>query len=529
MTAHAPHNLGAPISSFVGRAEELAEVRTLVDQHRLITLTGVGGCGKSRLADALCRRLLTDRSLPRDGVRWVDLGSLSDPEEVAEACLTALRLRREPEGDPVDTLCQALVDRQLLLCLDTCEHLLDAVADLADRVLRAAPGVTLLTTSREPLGIAGEAVCRVPSLNPRDAVDLFVARARLAGADLEGAPDVAAICRRVDHLPLAIELAAGWTHVLGPRQLLDGLDDRFRLLTGGARRAIPRHQTLLASIDWSHDLLAEPEQVVLRRLGVFAGHVDLDGVLQVCGDPDTPSDEVIALVGRLVDKSLVVCDQTHEPVRYRLLDTVRHYAEERLVAADEVAAVRDRHLEWCTARAEAAAARSTDDWLAEVRALGDNVRAALDWGLEGHATRVTRGRRLLAAMVMPWLLTGRTHEALGMLARVDEQGRPDAVGERLETGAALVRMVSGPRGRPGPLRRRARTPTAWPGHARSSWGPSPASSSTTRPASGRLSSRRPSPSSPATASAATSVGSWRPSASPPGSATRRRSTSSVPP
>lgn len=345
---------------------------------------------------------------------------MTAPEEVADACLRVYGIRREPDRDPVDTLCTQLADRDLLIGLDTCEHVLDAVADLTDRLLRSAPAVTLLVTSREPLGVAGEAVCRVPSLTAQDAVDLFRLRAQLAAGEAAvdgGDEDVAAICARVDRLPLAIELAASWTRILSPRQLLSGLDDRFRLLTGGSRRAIPRHQTLLASIAWSHDLLTAPEQVVFRRLAVFAGSFDLDGAAAVAGDQGGDSDEVVDLLGRLVDKSLVVCERAEHEVRYRLLDTVRHFGEDRLTAAGELSEVRDRHLEWCARRAESAAAdpQDYDSWLASVHALGDNVRAALDWGLGDDEPRGELARRLAAAMVMPWMLTGRTHEGLGIL------------------------------------------------------------------------------------------------------------------
>lgn len=449
MVVGARHNLGAPISSFVGRGEELTEVRALLDRHRLVTLTGVGGCGKSRLADAVCRQLLeTEERTRRDGVWWVDLGALADPDEVADACLSVHGLRREPDRDPVDTLSTRLADAHLLICLDTCEHVLDAVAEIADRLLRSAAGVRLLTTSREPLGVPGEAVCRVPSLSPRDAVELFSERAQLAAGPVpEGlGDDVAAICARVDRLPLAIELAAGWTRILSPRQLLEGLDDRFRLLTGGSRRAVPRHQALLASIAWSHDLLTEPEQVVFRRLAAFSGFFDLDGATAVAGDPAADDDHIVEMLGRLVDKSLVVCEQAGREIRYRLLDSVRHYGEDRLTAAGELLEVRDRHLVWCAARAEAAATEPADydSWLAGTDALGDNVKAALEWGLGDPTARGDLARRLAAAMVMPWFLTGRTHEGLGAARRALTPERDDVLHERLITGTGLIEMISGP-------------------------------------------------------------------------------------
>lgn len=449
MAAGAGHNLGAPVSSFVGRVEELTEVRALLDHHRLVTLTGVGGCGKSRLADAVCRQLVdTEEPTPRDGVWWVDLGSLADPDEVADACLGVYGLRREPDRDPVDSLCARLADAEVMICLDTCEHVLDAVAELADRLLRSAAGVRLLTTSREPLGVPGEAVCRVPSLSPQDAVELFSVRAQLAAGPVpEGdGDDVAAICARVDRLPLAIELAAGWTRMLSPGQLLKGLDDRFRLLTGGARRAVPRHQALLACIAWSHDLLTEPEQVLFRRLAAFSGFFDLDGVAAVAGEPADDGDEMVERLGRLVDKSLVVCEQAEREVRYRLLDTVRQYGEDRLTVAGELSEIRDRHLQWCTARAEAAATDPPDydGWLAEINTLGDNIKAALDWGLHEQTDRRDLGRRLTAAMVMPWFLTGRTHEGLGAARRALTWEHDDVLHERLVTGTGLIEMISGP-------------------------------------------------------------------------------------
>jgi predicted ATPase/class 3 adenylate cyclase len=404
-----PANLPSQLTSFVGRGDEIAQVRRLAAEQRLVTLTGPGGCGKTRLAVQVAAEV-ADRW--PDGVWWVDLGSVTDPTMVAELAASTMRVLVEPAGGPLRALATQLAQARLLLCLDTCEHLLDAIAELAGTLLHACPGVSVLATSREPLGVAGETVWRVPSLREGEAVHLFADRAALArpGLTMEDDPAVRAVCRRLDGIPLAIELAAAWVRVLAPAEIAAGMDDRFRLLAGGPRGVVARHRTLAASMEWSHDLLEKPDRVVFRRLAVFAGGFTLQAAHDVCD-----SDDVLAAVGRLVDKSLVVVQEDGREVRYRLLDTVRQYAEGRLHEAGETATIRDRHLDHFLAFAELAGPeleRDQDRWRMVLEAERDNLHAALEWGLA--ATGPERGRRLAASLARWWFLHG--HAATGHCA-----------------------------------------------------------------------------------------------------------------
>ncbi len=404
-----PTNLPAPLTSFVGREWELAAVRRVQAGTRLLTLTGPGGGGKTRLALALAEELLWAYA---HGVWLVNLASVTDPALVPRVVASALGLR--PAGPPVPltaALAAALRERQLLLVLDNCEQLLPACAVVVEALLLACPHLEIVATSREPLGVSGEVVWRVPPLSvPEcgrpgasgdqrtarhggeadaaallryDAVRLFVERARLQRPDFTltagNAPAVAEICRRLDGIPLAIELAAARLSVLSVPQIAARLHDRFRLLTGGGRTALPRHQTLRAALDWSHDLLFAAEQALLRRLAVFAGGFTLEAAEAVCASgaddrPPTTDDrstrhdpavggrppsviaehDVLDLLAQLVGKSLVLAEEHGGAVRYRLLETVRQYAEEQLDQAGEAAAVRARHLDWCLALAQEA-------------------------------------------------------------------------------------------------------------------------------------------------------------------------------
>ena len=281
-------HLPVQLTSFIGRGAELVELQRIVAENRLVTLTGAGGVGKTRLAVQVATEMA---GRYRDGVWYVDLAPVIDPELLPLAAARAFGLPDQPGRSTMDTLSGFLADRELLVVLDTCEHLLDASAALAVAVLGAAPGLTLLATSREPIGVAGELSWRVPSLSLADeAAELFVDRARHARPDLavgsDDAAAVAEICARLDGLPLAIELAAARVRALSLAEILDGLHDRFRLLTGGARTAVRRHQTLRASVDWSHALLTDSERVLFRRLAVFVGGFDLDAARAVAAGGD---------------------------------------------------------------------------------------------------------------------------------------------------------------------------------------------------------------------------------------------------
>jgi non-specific serine/threonine protein kinase len=333
-------------------------VERLLSTTRLLTLTSTGGCGKTRLAHEVAARVLPAYE---HGVWLVELAALSDPVLVAQTVASVLGVREVPGRTIEETLAGYLREESLLLILDNCEHLIDACARLAESLLRTCPGLGVLATSREALGIAGEATFRVPSLSapePGDtaaervgnfeAVRLFLERARLAASDFrltdENAPAVAEICRRLDGIPLALELAAARVRSLTAAQIAERLDDRFRLLTGGSRTALPRQQTLRALIDWSHDLLAEDERALLRRLSVFAAGWSLEAAQAVCAGEGISSDEVFDLLVHLIDKSLVQAEVQGSEARYRLLETVRQYARDKLAETGEAAAVRDRHL-----------------------------------------------------------------------------------------------------------------------------------------------------------------------------------------
>ncbi|MGA5128977.1 AfsR/SARP family transcriptional regulator [Streptomyces olivoreticuli] len=393
-------NLRARLTSFVGREGELELIRGDLGRHRLVTLLGPGGAGKTRLSqEAAEAAAAVDGSWP-DGVWLAELAPVDDPGTVPEAVLTALGARETvvrgttAEGiraaeaallDPLDRLAEHCAPRRMLLVLDNCEHVVDAAARLAETLLAHCPDVTVLATSREPLAVPGELVRPVEPLPDPVALQLLADRgaAALPGFRVEADPEACAeICRRLDGLPLAIELAAARLRMLTPRGLADRLDDRFRLLTSGSRTVLPRQQTLRAVVDWSWDLLDAPERAVLRRLSVFSGGCDLAGAEEVCSGGAVGSRDVAALLGSLVDKSLVVAaPATGGDMRYRLLETVGEYAAERLDEAGERAAVERRHLV-----AYRELARTADPllrgpaqrvWLDRLELEHDNLRSAL--------------------------------------------------------------------------------------------------------------------------------------------------------
>ncbi|MCU1450472.1 MAG: Adenylate/guanylate cyclase [Acidimicrobiales bacterium] len=368
------HNLPVQRSSFVGREVELTELRERLLAEQLVTLTGIGGCGKTRLALEVSAGLV---ELFPQGVFFVDLALLSDPDLVGQAVASAIGLQLLDAS--VDALTAYLTGRRVLLVLDNCEHLLEPCADLVDDLLAGCPDLRVLATSREALGLDGERAFRVPSLGiESDAAALFVDRARARRPDLRLDPDaeraVIEICRRLDGIPLAIELAAARTSQLAPVQILERLGDRFALLTGGRRR-VQRQQTLAATIAWSHDLLGPAEQLLLRRLAVFRGSLSLQAAEEIC-HPDA-----LDLLGSLIAKSLVNVQDDEAVVRYRLLETVRLYAEERLVQAGEADELRSRHRDWFLGWIEGLPVGPLlvlgggDDLAPEA----DNLAEALDW------------------------------------------------------------------------------------------------------------------------------------------------------
>jgi predicted ATPase/DNA-binding CsgD family transcriptional regulator len=443
----APTNLQHQLTSFVGRRAELETAGAMLVDHRLVTVTGPGGAGKTRLAARVAGG--QDDRYP-DGVWWVDLSVLGAGSAVAEAVAGAVGV--PVMGGPSRALTAHLADRRVLLCLDNAEHLLDAVAELAQDVLGRCATVTVLVTSREPLGVPGEALLAVPPMSDDDAVTLFAERARLAEPSFTLDRDeraVRSIVAHLDGIPLALELAAAWVRTLTPGQIEAGLDDRFALLVRGPRGAQRRQRTLAGSIDWSHALLGGTDRAVFRRLAVFAGTFSLPAAQALCAGDRVPAAEVLSALGRLVDKSLVVAEDHAGESRCRLLETIHAYATARLAEAGEEAAQRDRHLHWCLRFAETTAAereRDSDRWRRMLLLEYENLRAALDWGLtvgdpsDGAQNRYQSGRRLAASLAWLWHLDRRGREGIGFLRRAIDRAPDDrsALQARLLTGVALV-------------------------------------------------------------------------------------------
>jgi predicted ATPase/class 3 adenylate cyclase/DNA-binding CsgD family transcriptional regulator len=425
-------HLPAQFTSFVGRDAEIEDVRQILADNRLVTLTGAGGVGKTRLAVQVAAEIAGGFG----GGAWlVDLAPITDPDLVAVAVIRALGLPDQQGSSTMDMLLRFVGDRRMLLVLDNCEHLLDACAALVVGLQVGCPAVTVLATSREPIGVAGEVSWRVPSLSLADAaIELFADRARRVRPDFRltdaNAAIAAEICRRLDGVPLAIELAAARVRVLSLTEIRDSLHDRFRLLTGGARTAVRRQQTLRASVDWSHALLTEPERVVFARLAVFMGGFNLDAAEAVAGDGDVERFQVLDLLTLLVDKSLVVAETASGPTRYRLLETVRQYALEKLGESGRADTVRARHRDYYTALAamlDTPAATGHEQRLEQADTEIDNLRAAFAWSCENSDIGVAS---LLASSLQPlWLARGRIREGLAWFdaALTDQNADPSEV------------------------------------------------------------------------------------------------------
>jgi predicted ATPase/DNA-binding CsgD family transcriptional regulator len=468
----------AEVTSFVGRRHELAEIRKKLAAARLVSLVGPGGVGKTRLAIRAATGL--GRGFP--GGAWMaELAELQDPALVGNAVMAALDLRDQAATEPLALLCSYLKDARLLLVLDNCEHLLDGAVRLVGAVLSAAPGVRVIATSREPLSVAGEHVLPVPPLDlpyateslaqlrQNEAVMLFVERAAAASGRFEltagNQEAVVGLCRRLDGLPLAIELAAVRTRALGPEQIRDRLGDRFGLLTGGSRTAVPRHQTLRTTIEWSHDLLSPAERTLLRRLGVFAGRFRLDDVESVCCSGEVTAARALDLLSSLIDKSLVTKEDAAGEACYRLHETMREYARLRTYEAGEQDAVEQRCADHYLARCALFAAEGRYrllDWLAWMELEIDNVRAVLRSRIDHGDTR--RGIDLATFLIWYWI-TRATAEGVRwldeLLAREAEpaahpwayfvrgflavlQNDPAAATPALERGVAAARSAAQP-------------------------------------------------------------------------------------
>ncbi len=430
-----PNNLPAQPASFVGRTREAAEVRLLVEDHRLVTLTGAGGSGKTRLALQVAAELLDGSG---DGVWLVELAPISDESLVATTMEDVLGITRQPGRPEFDALVDALEPQRTLIVLDNCEHLIGSCAKIADTILRRCPGVHLMATSRQPLGIGGEAIYRVPSLSlpdesgdsspgESDAVALFMDRARSQRIDLtldeEAAPLLASICRRLDGMPLAIELAAARLRSMSIGSLHDRLDHRFRLLTGGSRSALPRQQTLRATMEWSYSLLNEPEQSLLRRLSVFAEGFDLEAAETVCSLSDMDVFDIAELLGSLVDKSLVVAEPMGSGVRYRLLETIRQFGAEHLVERDatEAEAVATAHCRHFLSLAEQIAPQLTGPeqgrGFARLDADFANLRRSIEYSVD-DPRNTTLALRFAAALHRYGWVRSRANEVIAAIEPV---------------------------------------------------------------------------------------------------------------
>jgi predicted ATPase/class 3 adenylate cyclase len=459
------NNLPAQVSRFIGRGAELAEVRRLIATCRLVTLTGSGGAGKTRLGLQVAAGLLDGSG---DGVWFADLAPLQDPGLVAVTVANVLGILEDPGRPLIDTLVDAIGRRSLLLLLDNCEHVIDTCAKLADALLRNCPNIALLATSREPLDIDGERIHRVPSMDtPADdddvdairnseAVRLFTDRAAQHGVSLawdeRTASVVGRICRLLDGIPLAIELGAARLRVMSVTELDARLDQRFSILTGGSRAALPRQQTLLDMVDWSWELLNVAECHVLACLSVFAGGFDLAAAEAVTAGENVPLDEVVRHLGALVDKNLVQFDDTGAgPVRYRLLETVRQYATRQLEGLKPAVAngARIAHINHYLAFAETAAprlvARDQADWLDRLDLELDNLRAAIAFSLK--QTDPAPGIRLVAALRMFWKARGHATEGVEALRALLDvpaaQGATLGRARALATAAYLLEQTGG--------------------------------------------------------------------------------------
>jgi predicted ATPase/class 3 adenylate cyclase/DNA-binding CsgD family transcriptional regulator len=449
--AVATEHLPVQLSSFIGRQAEMNGIREALADNRLVTLTGAGGAGKTRLAIQVAAEIATEFA---DGVWYVDLAPITDPVVVPVTAARTLGLPDQPGKQTMDVLLRFIKDRRMLILLDNCEHLLDASAELIACLLGGSPALTLLTTSREPIGVAGEMSWRVSSLSLDDeAIELFGDRARRTRPEFRVTADnreiVTEICRRLDGLPLAIELAAARVRALSPKEILDGLRDQFRLLTGGARTAVRRQQTLRASVDWSHDLLSEPEQVLFRRLAVFFGGFDLDAAHAIAAGADVERYQVLDQLTLLVDKSLVVAEDSPHGTRYRLLETVRQYAQEKLREALEGDGVRAGHRDYYTAVA-ARLDGPTDsgyqyrlEWAETEMA---NLRAAFTWSLERADD--TLALVLASSLQQLWWERGRVREGLNWLSSAlacDSSSSAEATAARVRAVAdkGLLSLFTG--------------------------------------------------------------------------------------
>jgi predicted ATPase len=420
-----PNNLPVQLTSFIGRKGELAEAKKKLSITRLLTFIGSGGTGKTRLSLHLAADLLTSFT---DGIWFVELAPLTEPNLILQTIASVFGVREQMGTPLMEVLLNYLRVKQILLILDSCEHLIEACAKLADQFLHACPNMKIIASSREALGINGETVYRVPSLSLPDqvqinyeelvqfeAVQLFVERAVAANPKFnlteKNAFFIAQICRRLDGIPLALELAAARITIFSPEQIASRLDDRFKLLTGGSRTALPRQQTLRAMIDWSYEILSDPERALMCRLSVFAGSWTFEAAETIFSDLD-----ILTILTLLVNKSLVVVENESAETRYRLLETIRQYSRDKLVETGELEKTRRMHLEYFVGFAEASETKMDGvevfEWLPRLEADYDNFRSALEWGLDNE---VEAALRMVSALAAFWFRRGHTVEGINWI------------------------------------------------------------------------------------------------------------------
>jgi predicted ATPase/class 3 adenylate cyclase len=445
-----PNNLPAQLTSFIGRERELREAKEKLSSARLLTLIGPGGTGKTRLSLQLAAEVLPNFG---DGVWLVELAPLADPTLILQTIASVLGVRAQMGMPLKNIVFDFLRAKNLLLIFDNCEHLVEACAQLADEFLHNAPNMKIIASSREALGIGGETVYRVPSLSlPNQAqasrealagfesIQLFVERARAANPKFDltekNASSIAQICRRLDGIPLALELAAARVGVFSAEQIASRLDDRFKLLTGGSRTALPRQQTLRALIDWSYDILPKEECMLLRRLSVFAGGWVFEAAESLCSDLD-----VLNLLTQLVNKSLVTMDDEGDEPRYRLLETIRQYARDKLLETGEAAEMRNRHLDYYVQLTETAETQLYGslalDWVNRLEAEYDNLRAAIEWGMDNNVMAVLR---MAGALPNFWFRRGYENEGIKWIHEALEHVKtlPEVDGEAAQERLTII-------------------------------------------------------------------------------------------
>jgi predicted ATPase/DNA-binding SARP family transcriptional activator len=418
-------NIPVPLTSFVGRQRELKEIARLFSASRLLTLTGSGGVGKTRLAIEAANESIRKF---KDGVYWVELDSLTDATLIPQEIAQALNLREVPNEPLIETLRAYLGSKEVLIVLDNCEHVIRACAHYAEQLLAACPELKILATTTEGLGLFSETIWQVPPLPLPEvqrtlslsqlkefaSIELFSERAGHAKSDFAlneiNAKPATRICQRLDGIPLAIELAAVRVEMMSVDEIASRLDNRFSLLTTGSRTAIPRHQTLRATIDWSHDLLSEPERILFRRLAVFVGGFTLQAAEAVCAQGELKAEDILDLLARLVDKSLVIVEQASATgeTRYHLLETIRQYALEKLAGIGEAQAIRDQHLEFFIRLAEEAEPKifsgEAGIWFSRLDKELDNLRAAMEWST--NSGRAVAALRIAGSLVYFWFVHG---------------------------------------------------------------------------------------------------------------------------